>query len=99
MPSSPFAAWRFQTALDKAVAACALDRYALARGGSDPADLNALVPGSLDHLPTSVVDGTPLRYSLTPGGRYRLAARLPSRAIPKPVGSMIQGDDLVWHYP
>ena len=88
-----------QTALDEAVAACALERYALAHGGRYPADLGELVPGCLDHLPTGVVDGVRLRYALTPDGRYRLAARLPLREVPKPKGSMIQGDDLVWRYP
>ena len=87
-----------QTALDEAVAACALERYALAHDGRYPAELGELVPGCLDHLPTGVVDGVPLRYDLTPDGRYRLAARLPLREVPKPKGSMIQGDDLVWHY-
>ena len=87
-----------QTALDEAVAACALERYALAHGGRYPADPDELVPGCLDHLPTGVVDGTPLRYALTPDGRYRLAALLPLQEDPKPNGSMMQGDDLVWRY-
>ena len=88
-----------QTALDEAIVACALERYALAHGGSDPTDLSALMPDYLDHVPTSVMDGTPLRYTTNAGGRYRLAAQLPLQETEKPPGSMVQGDELVWGYP
>ena len=88
-----------QTVLDEAIAACALERYAQAHDGSNPATLDALVPQYLNHLPTSVIDGKPLRYALSPEGYYRLTMPLPLQQIEKPAGSMIQGDDLVWEYP
>lgn len=87
-----------QTALDEAVSACALERYAQAHNGGNPATLDTLVPQHLDHVPTSIIDGKPLRYVLSPEGHYRLTMHLPLRQIEKPTGSMIQGDEMVWEY-
>lgn len=88
-----------QTALDEAVVACAIERYALAHGGAEPADLGALAPEYLGHMPACVVDGTPLYYTQTPDGRCRLVAKIPLLKTEKPEGTMVQGDELVWEYP
>lgn len=60
-----------QAALDEAVAACALERFYQARHAY-PERLEALVPAYLDRVPVDVMDGAPLRYRLTPDGRYLL---------------------------
>ena len=60
-----------QAFVDEAKVACALERYFLAHQVY-PDKLDALVPEVLDHLPTDVVDGTPIRYRRTQEGRYRL---------------------------
>ncbi len=62
---------RLQTGLDEAVTACALERFFVDHQAY-PARLDELVPGYLARVPTDVIDGAPLRYGLTPEGRYRL---------------------------
>ena len=86
-----------QTGVDEAIAACALERYALENAGSYPTRLAALTPRYLDRVPTGILDGTPLRYATTPDGRYQLASRILLDTGPS--GALIQGNDLVWHYP
>ena len=52
-------------------AACALERYRLARGDF-PAQLSDLVPSFLDAVPRDVIDHAPLRYERLSKSRYRL---------------------------
>ena len=60
---------RWQTFVDAAHVACALERYRLANGKL-PATLDALSPRFLESIPTDVIDGQPLRYQLKPDGGY-----------------------------
>jgi hypothetical protein len=50
-----------QTTMDELVAACALERYRLAKGAL-PEKLDVLVPEFLAKVPTDVITGEPLRY-------------------------------------
>ena len=60
-----------QTAVDEAVTACALERF-WDEHLAYPARLEELVPAFLPRVPNDVIDGAPLRYRLTPDGRYCL---------------------------
>ena len=62
---------RAQVSLDQAVTACALERFFLDHHAY-PARLDELVSGDVDHVPTDVIDGAPLRYRPTSDGRYQL---------------------------
>lgn len=62
---------RFQTFVDAARIACALERYRLT-DGSFPEKLDALVPQFMEKLPNDVIDGKPLRYRPDNGGGYIL---------------------------
>ena len=62
---------QFQTIVHQAVAACALEKYALDHQ-TYPAALAALVPSYLDRVPDDVIDGAPMRYCLMVDGRYKL---------------------------
>jgi hypothetical protein len=55
-----FAAF-FQSGLDKAAVACALERHRLANGGY-PASLSELVPAYIERVPHDLVNGLPLKY-------------------------------------
>lgn len=61
-----------QTQVDELVVRCALTRYALAHASHNPATLSELVPKYIGHVPTGIVDGAPMRYQTTAGGRYLL---------------------------
>jgi len=63
------AAWS-QTTVDEAVAACALERYRLAKGAL-PEKLDALVPEFLAKVPADIITGEPLRYRRD-GDRFAL---------------------------
>lgn len=60
-----------QNALDEARLACALERHRLAQG-SYPAAIRDLIPAYLGQVPTDVVEGGALRYSLTSPTRFLL---------------------------
>jgi hypothetical protein len=60
-----------QTAADTAGIACAVERFRLANGRV-PESLVQLVPGYLEKLPRDIIDGRPLRYRPTEGGRYAI---------------------------
>ncbi len=62
---------RTQAAVDEAATACALERFYLEHQAY-PATLEDLAPSYLEHPPGDVIDGLPMRYAATPGGRYRL---------------------------
>ncbi len=62
---------RFQTHLQLALTACALERHRLAQGVY-PDRLEALVPRYLPALPPDLVSGQPLRYRAESGDRFRL---------------------------
>lgn len=62
---------RIQTGLDQAVIACALERYFFDRQ-TYPSNLGELIPAYLTAVPTDVIDGAPMRYHLTPDGRFQL---------------------------
>lgn len=62
---------RIDAELAQAAAACALERYFLANQAY-PDKLDALVPEFAPAVPLDPADGDPLRYQLTPDGRYQL---------------------------
>jgi hypothetical protein len=62
---------QYQTAVDEAVVACALERYYLNRG-EYPLTLDSLVPAFISTVPHDVIDGNPLRYRRTDDGGYVL---------------------------
>lgn len=69
--SLPLKYARSQTALDQAVTACALERFNLDHRAYPPR-LDALVPDYLKAVPPDIIDGAPMRYRLSPDGRYVL---------------------------
>lgn len=62
---------RWQTFVDAARVACALERYRLANG-KFPETLDPLAPQFIKAIPTDLIDGEPLRYRLKPDGGYVL---------------------------
>ena len=62
---------KWQTLLDQAYLACALERCRAAKG-EYPDKLDALVPEFAAKLPHDLFDGQPLRYRRTDDGRYVL---------------------------
>ena len=60
-----------QTQREMMLAAIALHRHRL-RYGNWPSDLTQLVPTFLSELPRDFMDGQPLRYRLSPSGRFLL---------------------------
>jgi len=62
---------RNQVTIDCVRVACALERYRLGKGNV-PASLNPLVPAFLDHVPTDIIDGQPIRYHPESNGNYVL---------------------------
>jgi hypothetical protein len=62
---------RMQTYVDNARIACALERYRLAEGKL-PDILDVLAPRFIDHIPTDVIDGKPLRWRRDNDGGYVL---------------------------
>lgn len=62
---------RAQVTIDCARIACALERYRLTNRNL-PDSLSALAPAFLQHTPTDIIDGQPLRYRLEPDGNYLL---------------------------
>jgi ABC-type transport system involved in cytochrome c biogenesis permease component len=69
--SSPMTVSGAQTAVHQALAACALERYRLARG-TYPEKLEALVPEFLPELPVDCARGQPLFYQRESPDRFRL---------------------------
>jgi len=62
---------RNQTLVNEAQIACALERYHLAHG-EYPETLDALVPQFIEKLPHDVINGQPLHYRRTGGGKFLL---------------------------
>jgi hypothetical protein len=60
-----------QSALDLGRIACALERYWL-KHGKYPGTTSELAPAFIDKVPHDVMTGTPLKYRLTPDGRFTL---------------------------
>ena len=60
-----------QTDVDLLTVACALERYRLAEGAY-PGQLAALSPRFITTLPHDIINGQPLKYRLTPGGKFVL---------------------------
>jgi hypothetical protein len=60
-----------QTDVDLLTVACALERYRLAEGVY-PGQLAALSPRFITTLPHDIINGQPLKYRLTPGGKFVL---------------------------
>ena len=58
-----------QSSLDRARVACALERHRLAEG-EYPAILDSLAPRFMEKLPRDIINGKPLHYRRTGGGRY-----------------------------
>jgi hypothetical protein len=92
---------RAQSAVNLARVACSLEAYRLQHGGF-PEKLTDLPPGVLAQTPHDLVNGRPLRYHLTEGGRFLLYSvgwdgqddlgQVASAAFE-------QGTDWVWCYP
>jgi hypothetical protein len=71
LPSLQMVASRFashEARRRAAIAALAVERHRLAKGGKIPANLNELVPQFLPNIPTDPFDGEPLRYKKLPVG-------------------------------
>lgn len=62
-----------QTLVDQSVIACALERYRLAKGHY-PAELAALSPEFLEHVPPDIITGNPMIYRARGDGTYVLYA-------------------------
>jgi hypothetical protein len=62
---------RVQSQVDLARVACALERYRLAQG-SYPETLDALAPQFIGKIPNDVINGQPLHYRRTEGGKFVL---------------------------
>jgi hypothetical protein len=60
-----------QSQVDLAQVACALERYWLAHG-EYPGTLDALAPQFIAQLPHDIINGQPLHYRLTDGGKFIL---------------------------
>ena len=60
-----------QTAIDLARVACALERYRLAHG-SYPETLGELEGQFIEKIPHNIINGEPLKYRRTEGGRFVL---------------------------
>jgi hypothetical protein len=60
-----------QSSLDLARVACALERHRLAEG-EYPATLDVLAPRFIEKLPRDIINGLPLHYRRTDGGRFLL---------------------------
>ena len=60
-----------QASVDLTRVACALERYRLAHG-EYPESLDALSPQFIEKLPHDVIDGQPLHYRRTDGGKFLL---------------------------
>jgi len=60
-----------QTYADLARVACALERYWLAHGAY-PETLDGLAPKFIDRLPHDIINGQPLHYRRTDGGKFLL---------------------------
>ncbi len=61
----------YQTSIDLAYMACALERYRLANG-EYPETLDALVPQFAKTIPNDVINGRPLHYQRTPNEKFTL---------------------------
>ena len=86
-----------------AIAACALERYRLRKGGY-PESLADLVPEFLPEIVRDPMDGKPMRYARMPGGRFRLWSvgknGLDDDGRLRPAGAMRQpGPTLDWPWP
>lgn len=84
-----------QTAANQAIAACALERYALAQG-QYPDAIAPLVPSLLTKIPTDVVSGRSLFYRTSTNGSYTLYGVGPNELDENGKRS---SDDWVWAYP
>jgi hypothetical protein len=74
LPATSRAAAKFarsQSSFDLARVACALERHRL-KHGKYPDTTAALVPEFIDKVPHDVMTGTPLKFRLTPDGRFTL---------------------------
>jgi hypothetical protein len=60
-----------QSSLDRALVACALERYRLA-AGEYPATLDVLAPHFINPIPNDIINGQPLHYRRTGDGQYLL---------------------------
>ena len=60
-----------QASIDLARVACALERYRLAHG-QYPETLDALAPQFIEKVPHDIINGKPLHYRRTDGGRFLL---------------------------
>jgi len=61
----------FQTFINQAVVACALERYRLANG-QFPETLNMISPQYLEKMPLDLITGEPLKYRRTADGQFVL---------------------------
>ena len=61
----------YQTLVNEAAIACALERYRLARG-EYPEMLDALMPQFIEKLPHDIIGGQPLHYQRTDNGKFLL---------------------------
>jgi hypothetical protein len=85
----------FQTMLDQAVAACALEEYK-SRHGKYPETLSQLAPEFLESVPHDLISGDPLHY-LPERGRYKIYS---TGWDEKDGGENESGsDDVFWTYP
>jgi hypothetical protein len=69
--------------------------------GNYPATLSAMVPEYLPAVPSDLIDGNPLRYALTPNGRFRLYSIGPNfvdNGGHRPKSLNYLAGDLVWDY-
>ena len=96
-----------QSEVDRAVVACALERYRLAQG-QFPDDLQALVPRFIAGLPHDIINGQPLKYRRTADGRFILYSvgwnekddsGVVAATKDKPPRQDILQGDWVWEYP
>jgi hypothetical protein len=94
-----------QTLADEAQIACALELYRLARG-EYPATLDVLEPQCIRDLPHDIINGQPLHYRRTTGGKFLLYSVGWNEkddggvTAHKPDGSEDYADgDWVWQYP
>jgi hypothetical protein len=94
-----------QTYVDLARAACALERFRLAKT-EFPEELDALAPGFIDKLPRDVINGQPLKYRRTQEGQFVVysvgwnGADDNGKPELRKSGSVDEnGGDWVWRYP
>lgn len=84
-----------QTALNQALAACALERFRLAKGRY-PENLQQLVPDQLPGVPPDACTGRPVLYQIMEDGSVRLRGVGPNGKDDRAFKS---SDDWVWAYP